>query len=478
MFDQYSEHQRYDDARAYAQAQGMSAQQVQAAINTFEHIQETGCACPSCLNRDTSTAGATNPDAAAVDGDLTDYINWGEQAVNSGQFNADGDMIIEYYFVPGGGTFQGIFPRLNWTDYEKQQVEVAFSTYEAILDVEFVETDVQADAEFKLNKINSFGLFLGVMNPPQEANAGAAGFAGTNSTAGWDRGDANGDPTNGGLEQGGFGFVTLIHEFGHGLGLAHPHDNGGGSGILPGVNGDPQTDTGAFDLNQGVYTIMSYVDGWATNPAGALGRDVTVEYGYQGTPMAIDIAHLQSLYGANMDYATGDDVYLLPDVNERGTFYSCIWDAGGTDEMRYDGDRAAVIDLRAASLQLEEGGGGWISFALGTYGGFTIANGVVIENATGGGGDDALVGNAADNVLTGRGGADTFIFTADGGGFDTIADFENGSDLVDVSDLGPIARSDLSFSFNGGAVITYEDQSIFFDGVGFGQLSVADFVLV
>ena len=52
------------------------------------------------------------------------------------------------------------------------------------------------------------------------------------------------------------------------------------------------------------------------------------------------------------------------------------------------------------------GGGGFVSYAYGIYGGFTIANGVVIENATSGGGNDTLVGNAAANVLNGGAGAD------------------------------------------------------------------------
>lgn len=95
-----------------------------------------------------------------------------------------------------------------------------------------------------------------------------------------------------------------------------------------------------------------------------------------------------------------------------------------------------VIDLREATLELEEGGGGWLSYADGIYGGYTIANGVVIENATGGSGDDAIVGNAADNVLTGGAGADTFIFVEGQGGYDVITDYERGVDRFDFSDYG------------------------------------------
>ena len=41
--------------------------------------------------------------------------------------------------------------------------------------------------------------------------------------------------------------------------------------------------------------------------------------------------------------------------------------------------RQRPIDLRAATLQYEYGGGGWVSYAYGIHGGYTIANNVVIE---------------------------------------------------------------------------------------------------
>ena len=173
-------------------------------------------------------------------------------------------------------------------------------------------------------------------------------------------------------------------------------------------------DYGDYNLNQGVYTMMSYNDGWQTNPDGPT---PSVQYGYEGTPMAIDIAVLQAKYGANMDYHTGDDTYYLPTTNGPGAFYSCIWDAGGTDTIAYTGSAPALIDLRAATLKVEPGGGGFLSYANGIYGGFTIANGVTIENATGGTGDDYLHGNGVANLMLGHGGADTLI---GGGGNDTL----------------------------------------------------------
>jgi serralysin len=218
----------------------------------------------------------------------------------------------------------------------------------------------------------------------------------------------------GGLEAGGFGFVTMLDNIAHGLGLAFPHDTDGGSTVMDGVT-SPTGDFGDFDLNQGIYTTMSFNDGWPTAPHGSSPSDT---YGWQGAPMALDIAVLQEAYGANMATNLGDTVYVLPDTNVTGTFYQAIWDAGGTDTIAYGGNGHATIDLRAATLEYELGGGGFVSYVSGIHGGFTIANGVVIENATGGAGNDTLIGNDADNVLTGGPGADLL----DGGaGLDTAS---------------------------------------------------------
>src|SRR5206468_1198013 len=143
------------------------------------------------------------------------------------------------------------------------------------------------------------------------------------------------------------------------------------------------------------------------------------------------------------DWAKGDDVYLLKDVNAIGTYYSSIWDAGGTDEIKYVGAKDANIDLRPATLQYEWGGGGWVSYAYGIYGGFTIANGVTIENATSDAGNDTLIGNDVANILSAGAGTDTLTGnggddTLDGGtGADHMAG-GTGNDTYLVDDAGDV----------------------------------------
>ena len=226
--------------------------------------------------------------------------------------------------------------------------------------------------------------------------------------------------TDAGLAQGGYGLITLIHEIGHGLGLAHPHDGGGDGQTFPGVTSPG--DTGKFHLNQGIWTVMSYVDGWKTQfPDHA---DLT--FGWEATPMALDIAAIQAIYGANKGFRTGDDTYALPTANGAGTFWSCIWDAGGRDSLSAAGATGdAVLDLRAAPLT-GKNAGGYVSSVKGVVGGVTIANGVVIENATGGDGNDVITGNAAANMLRGGAGADTIN---GGRGNDTL-DGDGGADVL------------------------------------------------
>ena len=343
---------------------------------------------------------------------LTDAITWGTQLP---------DNVITVYFAPSGYVSTSLLGQITsegFTGYEIEQFQQAFAAIETVINVDFVITNNPAQADFTLvmdtNELET-GL-LGLFGPPGTFGAGTGIFNG----AEWDR-EPGGD-----LAVGGFGYVTIVHGLLHGRGLAHPHDNGGTSFVMTGVTSQFGS-FGDFDLNQGIYTTMSYNSGYQTGPGGT-GQSGSngVTFGFEAGPMALDIAVLQSLYGANTTHASGNDVYVLPTGSDTGTYWQSIWDTGGTDTLVQQGGGGAVINLNAATLQYETGGGGFASHANGTPGGFTIANGVVIENATGGNGADDITGNNIANVLLGRDGADTM----DGGvGNDTMEGGE-GSDFM------------------------------------------------
>ncbi len=345
--------------------------------------------------------------------DPLDSIDWGTQLPSN---------VVTVYFATAGQTFDGV-TSLGWTQYEIDQAMAALETWAEVSNLSFSITNNSALATFKLVTTNS-NEFLGYFNPPGETNAGVGVFAVNGD--GWDN--------TGGLEPGGYGWITLVHEFGHGLGLAHPHDNGGGSEVMPGVTG-PFDSFGVFDLNQGVYTTMSYNDGWQLHPNGS---PTSLNYGWQAGPGAFDIALIQVKYGASTAN-TGDNVYVLPTANAAGTFWDVIWDTGGTDTIAHTGLVSATIDLTAATLDYSPTGAGVISYVTGIFGGFTIAAGVVIENASGGSGADVLIGNQASNILDGgagndtlqgNGAADTFLFGV-GDGMDTVTDLAAG-DIAEI----------------------------------------------
>ncbi|EKE44525.1 peptidase domain protein [Oceaniovalibus guishaninsula JLT2003] len=321
--------------------------------------------------------------------DPLDTIHWGEPV---------SDPHVTVYFTGAGETVRlyGESGRSEgFNAYEQAQFRAAFDLISAVsgLTFEVVQSRRAADFVLALDTDEIDGEFLGIFMPPGEPDEGIGVFNG----AMWDR------HPGGDLAQGGAGFVTIVHELLHGLGLAHPHDRGGSSTLLPGIY-DEFTDTGRFGLNQGVFTMMSYIDGFVEGPVGTPAS--VDDWGSQFTPMALDIALLQKMYGANYDHAAGATTYLLPDANRMGTGWQSIWDGGGDDTIRHDGNRDAVIDLRPATLMAEQGGGGFISAVDGIAGGFTIAAGVRIERALGGGGDDRLIAGDEGHILNGRNGDD------------------------------------------------------------------------
>lgn len=311
----------------------------------------------------------------------------------------------------------------------------AVALISSVADIEFVEVTSIAEANL-IERIDHIDGLLGFHFLPGE-NDDLSLVDGIQSNGAYSE-DAS-SWTAAGLAQGGYGFLTLLHELGHAIGLEHPHEHGvfEGVGTLSDGSADAN-DLGDFDLNQGIYSVMSYNDGYTIG-----GGSLFDTYGWTGSLGAFDIAALQALYGANQTTAAHDDIYFLPTANQSGTFYQTLWDTGGIDEVRHDGDGDAVIFLGAATLLNDPAGGGILSQVLGVEGGFTIANGVVIENATGGSGQDLIAGNASHNTLDGGDEADVLIGLA---GNDVLMGGAGNDLLIGDTDLSHLYGVDPNYA--------------------------------
>lgn len=274
----------------------------------------------------------------------------------------------------GEEPFSGYFSPLVTSD--RSAFSAALATWASVAKLTFTEVP---DTSLSAGDIRAAYTYL-----PEHANAFAWAYLPANAANAGDVWFNAADADATGLwSQGSFAFMSVIHELGHTIGLKHSFE---GFDTLP------------ADFDSLLYTVMSY-SAYPNDP------DSWLDF-YPTTPMVLDIAAMQAIYGVNTSFRSGADTYSF---NDSTRYMQTIWDGGGIDTISYSGVMAAEIDLN-------EGHGSSIGTPINahTSDGRTIAVDNVwiaisaeIENASGGSGNDVLTGNALANTLSGGWGNDT-----------------------------------------------------------------------
>jgi serralysin len=282
---------------------------------------------------------------------------------------------------------------------QQAAVRSALAMYAAVADVGFTETAEtplqHADLRFAMS--DKFGTAWAYF-PSAAAEGGDAWF---NQSLGQYANPVSGNEA----------YMTVLHEVGHALGLDHAHEQS----VMPAERDSME------------YTVMSY--------RSYVGASITAQYdnetwGYAQSLMVYDIAAVQHLYGANYATNDGDTTYSWsPTTGEMSVdgagqgapganrIFRTIWDGGGIDT--YDFSNYATnlkVDLQpghwstlshAQRAKLDQDGS---KLAAGNIANALLYDGdprSLIENATGGSGNDIIIGNAAANTLRGNAGNDT-----------------------------------------------------------------------
>ncbi|HZX84201.1 MAG TPA: DUF4114 domain-containing protein [Reyranella sp.] len=238
-------------------------------------------------------------------------------------------------------------------------------------------------------------------------------------------------------------FSTIIHEFGHTLGLKHGHET---------------TPNGALarEFDNHEFSVLTYRT-YTGSPFDPIGREV--DGSSPQSYMMFDISALQSMYGANFSRLGKQDTYRwdgtsgqqtingeqAPNtgLSSTGKIFSTVWTQGAAvtydlsafsqdqvDDLRpgrwltFSNNQRA--DLNPADLSEQFKAQGNIYNALLYYGDLKSA----IANLTTGSGNDTLIGNDRDNVLRAGDGNDIVVTS---GGNDIVS----GGDGADTMHFGP-----------------------------------------
>ena len=308
-------------------------------------------------------------------------------------------------YGPSSGTgepWHGYYPL---TSYEQQQVRAVLQSISNVANIVFQEVPDNAttvgDIRYAFSSSLPASAYAWAHLPVGTYNtATRVGSAFESSGDVWIRAAAY---TAFNPVPGSYDYETLIHETLHALGLKHPFEPDQSGVVL------------TSDRDIVPMTVMSYSELEGANTSMSV---------YPSQPMPLDIEALQYLYGANIHFTEGANTYSISTATPT---WMDIYDTGGTDTIAINGSLGVHLDLRPNSWsQINAGitaGNGRI-YPNTLY----IEQQTVIENATGGSGNDTITGNDANNSISGGAGNDILYGGAGNDTFDWDPNSRAGTD--------------------------------------------------
>jgi len=298
------------------------------------------------------------------------------------------DGIITYAFFdfqhalglnnnPDFGEGKGYVP---FTEAQKDAARIAIQNWDDLIAPDFVEATSTPGASGWAHRGDVDIYLANTSTGPAQAWAYYPGYSRQYERVASDVWIADPDynSSNGQLDPGQYGLLTLNHELGHSIGLAHPGSYDYGDDNDGDGQPDPISYTGDAQYFQDSmqFTIMSYFDSYET---GAQPIDWNVmRFIYASTPMVDDVYVAQQKYGVEINTRTGDTTYgfnSTADVtneamkfhtNEMATIFT-IWDAAGNDTLDLSGYYTnSVIDLREGGYSSAGGYGAYDPTLVGT----------------------------------------------------------------------------------------------------------------
>ena len=320
------------------------------------------------------------------------------------------------------------------TDAQKNAVRAAFAYYGKLINVTFTETSGDGAADINFGT-NNQGSSAGYAYLPNESGTKDKTYMYL----------ANNQATNSdaGVQQGGYGWMTVLHEIGHTLGLKHPGNYNAGGGGTPGPYLPAATDARQF-------TIMSYKDNNASRGVNAT------------TPMLYDVAALQYLYGANTSASTASSGKF--DFTDGNTYLQTLWSATGTDTIDLSGlKHSSKVDLNSGAYSSINITGAATSSSYSGNNNVAIAYAAKINNVT-----LSSTNGVAESVTLNN----AFV----SGSYDTVGSFDASVDRIALKkslfgslSTGSIEVGSAATSKNTRIVVNNATGDIYYDADGNGK---------